>query len=212
MKLKEIKPGMVIHCKNDEEKKALLEEAERLGYVWIVNGKNPTDETTISGSTIHILLKHITWSDTTEGAIEFSDLILPEMTADELLNILNEIIHCGVRRCDECPLAENGETLCTDDVGGVKISNPDKLISICQQWKYEHEKKEPEIETVDICRIIEIQPDGKKRCVHEEDISDGELMYSGDAVENCRYILKNYCKEHDGEFIAVHEVVSRVKK
>lgn len=212
MKLKEIKPGMVIHCKNDEEKKALLEEAERLGYVWIVNGKNPTDETTISGSTIHILLKHITWSDTTEGAIEFSDLILPEMTADELLNILNEIIHCGVRRCDECPLAENGETLCTDDVGGVKISNPDKLISICQQWKANHEKKEPEIETVDICRIIEIQPDGKKRCVHEEDISDGELMYSGDAVENCRYILKNYCKEHDGEFIAVHEVVSRVKK
>ena len=211
MKLKEIKPGMVIHCKNDEEKKALLEEAERLGYVWIVNGKNPTDETTISGSTIHILLKHITWSDTTEGAIEFSDLILPEMTAEELLNILNEIIHCGVRRCDECPLAENGETLCTDDVGGVKISNPDKLISICQQWKANHEKKEPEIETVDICRIIEIQPDGKKRCVHEEDISDGELMYSGDAVENCRYILKNYCKEHDGEFIAVHEVVSRVK-
>ena len=211
MKLKEIKPGMAIHCKNDEEKKALLEEAERLGYVWIVNGKNPTDETTISGSTIHILLKHITWSDTTEGAIEFSDLILPEMTAEELLNILNEIIHCGVRRCDECPLAENGETLCTDDAGGVKISNPDKLISICQQWKYEHEKKEPEIETVDICRIIEIQPDGKKRCVHEEDISDGELMYSGDAVENCRYILKNYCEEHDGEFIAVHEVVSRVK-
>ena len=211
MRLKEIKPGMAIHCKNDEEKKALLEEAERIGYVWLVNGKNPTDETTISGSTIHILLKHITWSDTTEGAIEFSDLILPEMTADELLNILNEIIHCGVRRCDECPLAENGETLCTDDVGGVKISNPDKLISICQQWKANHEKKEPEIETVDICRIIEIQPDGKKRCVHEEDISDGELMYSGDAVENCRYILKNYCKEHDGEFIAVHEVVSRVK-
>ena len=212
MRLKEIKPGMVIHCKNDEEKKALLEEAERLGYVWIVNGKNPTDETTISGSTIHILLKHITWSDTTEGAIEFSDLILPEMTAEELLNILNEIIHCGVRRCDECPLAENGETLCTDDAGGVKISNPDKLISICQQWKSDHDKKEPEIETVDICRIIEIQPDGKKRCVHEEDISDGELMYSGDAVENCRYILKNYCKEHYGEFIAVHEVVSRVKK
>ena len=212
MRLKEIKPGMAIHCKNDEEKKALLEEAERLGYVWIVNGKNPTDETTISGSTIHILLKHITWSDTTEGAIEFSDLILPEMTAEELLNILNEIIHCGVRRCDECPLAENGETLCTDDAGGVKISNPDKLISICQQWKSNHEKKEPEIETVDICRIIEIQPDGKKRCVHEEDISDGEIMYIGDAVENCRYILKNYCKEHDGEFIAVHEVVSRVKK
>ena len=209
MRLKEIKPGMVIHCKNDEEKKALLEEAERLGYVWIVNGKNPTDETTISGSTIHILLKHITWSDTTEGAIEFSDLILPEMTAEELLNILNEIIHCGVRRCDECPLAENGETLCTDDVGGVKISNPDKLISICQQWKANHEKKEPEIETVDICRIIEIQPDGRKRCVHEIDLnSDGEMLFK----EQIEEILKQYCMEHDGEFIAVHEVVSRVNR
>ena len=31
MRLKKIKPGVVIHCKNYEEKKALLEEAERLG-------------------------------------------------------------------------------------------------------------------------------------------------------------------------------------
>ena len=219
MRLKEIKPGMAIHCKTQEEKKALLEKAERIGYRWSGLAKRPTDKTIQSGSTLHFYDKnencdfmHITLSDDTDCVTEFSDLILPEMTAEELLNILNEIIHCGVRRCDECPLAENGETLCTDDAGGVKISNPDKLISICQQWKSNHEKKEPEIETVDICRIIEIQPDGKKRCVHEEDISDGELMYSGDAVEKCRYILKNYCKEHDGEFIAVHEVVSRVKK
>ena len=215
MKLKEIKPRMVIHCKNDEEKKALLEEAERLGYLWAQSHK-PTSYL-CEGNTIHFHEKdernkfnYIAWSYDTKGVTEFSDLILHEMTADELLNILKEIIHCGARRCDECPLAEKGKTLCTND-HGVIISNPDKLISICQQWKSEHEKKEPEIETVDICRIIEIQPDGKKRCVHEEDISDGELMYSGDAVENCRYILKNYCKENDGEFIAVHEVVSRVK-
>ena len=206
MKLKEIKPGMVIHCKNDEEKKALLEEAERLGYVWIVNGKNPTDETTISGSTIHILLKHITWSDTTEGAIEFSDLIIPELSAGEAIKIFGEICKGS---CQACPLYavepyEACENLCYE--------NPEKIVEILAQWKANHEKKEPEIETVDICRIIEIKPDGKKRCVHEEDISDGDLMYSGDAVENCRYILKNYCKEHDGEFIAVHEVVSRVKK
>lgn len=223
MKLKEIKPGMAIHCKNDEEKKALLEEAERLGYVWYYIKIKPTKlQIELVNRTIHFYdankqngftadYKHITQSEHTgKDVIEFSDLILHEMTAEELLNILNEITHCGARRCDDCPLAENGKTLCTND-HGVTISNPDKLISICQQWKSEHEKKEPEIETVDICRIIEIQPDGKKRCVHEEDISDGELMYSGDAVEKCRYILKNYCKEHDGEFIAVHEVVSRVK-
>ena len=213
MKLKEIKPGMVIHCKNDEEKRALYQELCRIGNIRtdlyedsFPNFKNNRFSYLIKD------LKNQTWGIADCATVEFSDLILPEMTAEELLNILNEIIHCGVRRCDECPLAENGETLCTDDAGGVKISNPDKLISICQQWKYEHEKKEPEIETVDICRIIEIQPDGKKRCVHEEDISDGELMYSGDAVEKCRYILKNYCMEHDGEFIAVHEVVSSVKK
>lgn len=139
------------------------------------------------------------------------------MTAEELLNILNEIIHCGDRRCDECPLKENGEDLCSNDVGAVKISNPDKLISICQQWKYEHEKKEPEIETVDICRIIEIQPNGKKRCVYEEymeniPIEEGKVRPSDRNIQKrCREILKQYCMEHDGEFIAVHEAVSRVK-
>ena len=211
MRLKEIKPRMAIHCKNDEEKKALLEEAERLGYLWH-SRKSPIDRTVCSGNTIHFYaenefadFKHIAWSDTTEGAIEFSDLILPELTAEEAIKIFGEICKGS---CQACPLYavepyEACENLCYE--------NPEKIVEILAQWKYEHEKKEPEIETVDICRIIEIQPDGKKRCVHEEDISDGELMYSGDAVENCRYILKNYCKEHDGEFIAVHEVVSRVK-
>lgn len=209
MRLKEIKPGMVIHCKNIAEYERLEEETIKNGY-----GELPLhnhSEDFIKKVVFYINYKKTLWGGLNKNYIEFSDLILPEITAEELLNILNEITHCVGRMCDECPLAENGENLCTKDVDAVKISNPDKLISICQQWKSEHEKKEPEIETVDICRIIEIQPDGKKRCVHEEDISDGELMYSGDAVENCRYILKNYCKEHDGEFIAVHEVVSRVK-
>lgn len=37
MRLKEIKPGMVIHCKNHEEKKALLPigQAGREGLLWI---------------------------------------------------------------------------------------------------------------------------------------------------------------------------------
>ena len=123
MRLKEIKPGMVIHCKNDEEKKALLEEAERLGYVWYYERVKPTAKPLDQiGNTIHFYdankqnvfiadYKHITHSAHKGGdVIEFSDLILPEMTADELLNILNEITHCGTRRCDDCPLAENGET------------------------------------------------------------------------------------------------------
>ena len=218
MKLKEIKPGMVIHCKNDEEKKALLEEAERLGYVWYCERVKPTaKQIDRIGNTIHFYdankqngftadYKHITQSEHTgKDVIEFSDLIIPELSAGEAIKIFGEICKGS---CQACPLYavepyEACENLCYE--------NPEKIVEILAQWKSDHEKKEPEIETVDICRIIEIQPDGKKRCVHEEDISDGELMYSGDAVENCRYILKNYCKEHDGEFIAVHEVVSRVK-
>ena len=203
MRLKEIKPGMVIHCKNISEYERLEEETIKNGY-----GQLPLhyqSEEFIKKVVFYIHDKNCSWGGINKNYIEFSDLIMPELTAEELLNILNEIIHCGVRRCDECPLAENGENLCTDDAGGVKISNPDKLISICQQWKSNHEKKEPEIETVDICRIIEIQPDGKKRCVHEEDIEKPITL----EVEET---LKRYCMEHEGEFIAVHEVVIRVKK
>ena len=208
MRLKEIKPGMVIHCKNDEEKKALLEEAERLGYLWLT-GNKPTNVFFPSNTLIFReddLNKIIYWTGNSENHTEFSDLILPELTAEEAIKINTQLCSGS---CDECPLYNvDGYSDCDD----LCIENPQKAVEILAQWKSEHEKKEPEIETVDICRIIEIQPDGRKRCVHEEDISDGELMYSGDAVEKCRYILKNYCMEHDGEFIAVHEVVSRVKK
>lgn len=211
MRLKEIQPGMAIHCTNGKEKKALLEEAERLGYRWTNREKLPTDKTIDSGMTIHFYgkneyanFKHITWSNKIDGVTEFSDLILPELTVEEVLKIRNELDAAFVR--------DYLGIFCEMSLDKIlRNATPEQIIDMCRQWKSDHEKKEPEIETVDICRIIEIQPDGKKRCVHEEDISDGELMYSGDAVENCRYILKNYCKEHDGEFIAVHEVVSRVK-
>ena len=206
MRLKEIKPGMVIHCKNDEEKKALYQELCRIGNIRtdlyedsFPNFKNNRFSYLIKD------LKNQTWGIADCATVEFSDLILPELSAGEAIKIFGEICKGS---CQACPLYavepyEACENLCYE--------NPEKIVEILAHWKSDHEKKEPEIETVDICRIIEIQQDGKKRCVHEEDISDGELMYSGDAVENCRYILKNYCKEHDGEFIAVHEVVSRVK-
>ena len=215
MRLKEIKPGMAIHCKNNEEKKALLEEAERLGYLW-ANGTKPTKAFFPSNTLVfqvNGLKKYISWTGDSEKNTEFSDLILPELTAEEVVPILTEICNRYNENedCEGCPL--NGlERIRNRNECPFTFKYYKQVIEICEQWKAKHEKKEPEIETVDICRIIEIQPDGRKRCVHEEDISDGELMYSGDAVEKCRYILKNYCKEHDGEFIAVHEVVSRVKR
>lgn len=207
MRLKEIKPGMAIHCKNDEEKKALLEEAERLGYKWS-NTCVPTDSrmVKIAGMTIHFYgksecanSKHITWSDKTKGVTEFSGLILPDMTAEEAIKLFGELC---IGSCQGCPLHrvddyENCFSFCFD--------NPEKAVELLAQWKSEHEKKEPEIETVDICRIIEIQQDGRKRCVHEETIEKPITL----EVEET---LKRYCMEHEGEFIAVHEVVSRVKR
>ena len=83
-----------------------------------------------------------------------------------------------------------------------------EIMDAIKKWKAEHEKKEPEIETVYICRIIEILTDGRKRCVHEEDI---DLPFDGYERQRVEEILKRYCMEHDGEYIAVREVVSRVK-
>lgn len=215
MRLKEIKPGMYIYCKNLDELKALLAEANRLGYRW-ADGTLATNVCCTENASIKFHsedtrrpYKYITWGEVKEGT-EFSDLILPELTAEEVLKIVDDI--CETKSYNEkncspnCPFCHG--IFCRQWMA----EHPTETVEICAKWKSDHEKKEPEIETVDICRIIEIQPDGRKRCVHEEDISDGELMYSGDAVEKCRYILKNYCKEHDGNFIAVHEVVSRVKR
>ena len=210
MKLKEIKPGMVIHCKNDEEKKALLEEAERLGYLW-TSRKNPIDRTFCHGNTIHFCaenefadFKHITWSDYTDGVTEFSDLILPELTAEEAIKLFGELC---IGSCEGCPLhrVDDYENCCS-----FCFDNPEKAVEILAKWKSNHEKKEPEIETVDICRIIEIQQDGRKRCVHEEDLASGSTDAEIKIMVEAE--LKRYCMEHDGEFIAVHEVVSRVKR
>ena len=117
-----------------------------------------------------------------------------------MLQICSEI--CNGGPCDECII---GEENCFAE----PYSDKKKVIEICQKWKSDHEKKEPEIETVDVCRIIKILPD-RKMVVHEEDIKS-ELPFGGDERQKVEEILKRYCMEHDGEYIAVHEVVSRVK-
>ena len=208
MRLKEIKPGMVIHCKNDDERIALLEEAERLGYVWYEIKQKPTEYIGESLDTIHFYdsgkapfsakYKHITQSGRTEGAIEFSDLIIPELTAEEVLDWISE--HYRDEEWIKC----FGMNYCMDEV--IERLGVDNVILKIAQWKADHKKKEPKIETVDICRIIEVLPDGERKYVHEEDLNpDGEVLFK-DQIEN---ILKRYCMEHDGEYIAVHEVVSR---
>lgn len=208
MRLKEIKPGMAIYCKNLDELKALLAEAHRLGYCW-ADGTLANNACCPGNATIKFhpegsirKYKHITWGEEKEGT-EFSDLILPELTAEEVLKIVDDI--CETKSYNEkncspnCPFCHG--IFCRQWMA----EHPTETVEICAKWKSDHEKKEPEIETVDICRIIKIQPEGKKRCVYEEDIKKPITL----EVEET---LKRYCMEHEGEFIAVHEVVSRVKK
>lgn len=141
--------------------------------------------------------------------------IEPELTAEEAFKILGEIRRCGAdreRSCEECPISQykNGITLCADNYG-IRVSDSEALLEICKQWKADHEKKEPEVETVDICRVEKILVDGSTRCVHEEDIKpDPDLPYGSERLA-AEEILKRYCMEHEGTYRAVHEVVSRVK-
>ena len=208
MKLKEIKPGMVIHWKTGDEKAALLEELERLGYEWFGTHRRKAtyacgDEDL--GHVIHVYndngWKNITNSNRVDVVThEFSDLIIQEMSAVEALQIANEICK-HTEHCADCPMRGNCYKAYDSDKG--------KTVEVLSKWKSDHEKKEPEIETVDICRIIKILPD-RKMVVHEEDIKS-ELPFGGDERQIVEEILKHYCMEHDGEYIAVHEVVSRVK-
>ena len=195
MRLKEIKPGMVIHCKNDEEKKALLEEAERLGYVWYKSKDRPTDYISSAGNTIYFYgagtkplsvdYKYITHScNTNDVTTEFSDLILPELTAEEVLEICHKI--CRGKSCNECLMS-----------GNCFVGNePDftKVIEICEQWKSDHEKKEPEIEWV--YRVFGAENYGEKFFQTEEE-----------AIKRCEELAKSQKTKQ----YARYERVCRVK-
>ena len=143
MKLKEIKPGMVIHCKNDEEKKALYQELCRIGNIRtdlyedsFPNFKNNRFSYLIKD------LKNQTWGIADCATVEFSDLILPELTAEEAIKINTQLCSGS---CDECPLYKVDGYIDCDDLC---LKNPEKAVDILAQWKSDHEKKEPEIEWV----------------------------------------------------------------
>ena len=193
MRLKEIKPGMVIHCKNDEEKKALLEEAERLCYLWLT-GNKPTNVFFPSNTLIFReddLNKIIYWTGDSENHTEFSDLILPELTAEELLQVINDICNtysnCSCDCKKECPFC-NG--YCKEWMA----KHPKDTIEICAQWKSSHEKKEPEIEWV--YRVFGAENYGEKFFQTEEE-----------AIKRCEEMAKSQKTKQ----YARYERVCRVK-
>ena len=131
----------------------------------------------------------------------------PELTVEEVLHIARKLSFDYIHDYLGCCQGHTREYML------MTIATPKQVIDMCKQWKVDHEKKAPQIETVDICRIIEILPDGRKRCVHEEDIKpDPDFPFGGNECEAVEEILKSYCMEHEGTYRAVHEVVSRMKE
>ena len=106
------------------------------------------------------------------ATVEFSDLILPELSAGEAIKIFGEICKGS---CQACPLYavepyEACENLCYE--------NPEKIVEILAQWKSDHEKKEPEIEWV--YRVFGAENFGEKFFQTEEE-----------AIKRCEELAKS---------------------
>lgn len=220
IKFKEIKPGMVIHCPTEEEAEELFKCLNELGYKWdsgmaLESGRtNYTHHDVWKDRTCYGIYEHgrITFGniDAFCGSkwevVEFSELVEPELTAEEAIRLLADICHnMGCFR--GCPI---GKIKSSQSCNEFRRDNPEKVMKVLRKYKADHEKKEPEVEWVDICRIIETLPDGRKKCVHEEEIKP-ELPYGGDEKEKVEEVLKRYCKEHKGDFFAVYEIICRAK-
>ena len=186
MRLKEIKPGMVIHCKSLDEQKALYDELCRIGNMKTDSYTGSLDYFTDADCNYRIgNLKRETWCFTTEPAtVEFSDLIIHEMSAEEVLQICAESWNGS--ECLVCPF---GEERCFND----KDTDKSGIVAICGKWKSDHEKKEPEIEWF-----------WKSYVVGGSDYKEADTEQ--EAMEWCEY----YVKEHP-DAKCIYKRVCRIK-
>lgn len=214
MRLKEIKPGMVIHCKTEEERIALINHLEEQGgFIWKYTRNYPSEFPWASPLLIIDGDYNITQGsrmDLHENITEFSDLIIPELSAKEVLEAMKEICE-NVKGCTNCPL--NGD--CNP---AAYLFNVEKIVDACTVWRMKHpkkEKKELETEWVDVVRIIKVHDNGKKECVHEVDLfvcSDDVAIPYHEIEESAERELKDYVANHKGNYFATIEHICRIKE
>lgn len=143
MRLKEIKPGMVISWKTKDEKAALLEELERLGYKWYGTERKPT-EACYDNDTGHAIYVHndngynnITHSNNLEKVTHnFSDLIIPDpdLSAEEALLAYDQM--CSENYyCSDCPIYGILGHECARKMDG----HITEIVDAIKKWKAEHE-------------------------------------------------------------------------
>lgn len=138
-----------------------------------------------------------TWTD------EMFEPVEDELTAEEAIILRSEM--CEGRSCSRCKLSayNNGTGITCNELA---VKHPERYIEVLKQYKKDHEKKEIEMESVGIVRVIESTGDIKK-CVYEEELTERENPM--DAKER---VLKEYCQKHDGKFFTVFESICRVKE
>ena len=197
MKLKEIKPGMAIHCTSRDQVNYLVN-------IGVANKSLTKHDIPIW---IHVVDNGICeWMpdvhrDGTIGkeyyekdgchCVEFSDLIIPEpeLSAEEALLAYDQMCreyYC----CSDCPVYGIVGDECTHKMDG-HIS---EIMDAIKQWKAEREKKEPEIEWV--YRVFGAENYGEKFFQTEEE-----------AIKRCEELTKSQkTKQH-----ARYERVCRVK-
>ena len=192
MRLKEIKPGMVIHCKSNDERKALYDELCRIGNMKTDRYFDSFDNFKDAYCNYKIQdLKRGTWSFTTKPAtVEFSDLIIPdpELSAEEVLLAYDQMCkenYC----CNDCPIYGILGHECAKRMDG-HIS---EIVDAIKKWKSNHEQKEPEIEWF-----------WKSYVVGGSDYKEADTEQ--EAMEWCEY----YAKEHP-EAKCTYKHVCRVK-
>ena len=210
MKLKEIKQGMAIHCNTQNEYKRLDEEVKNLGL-----GSLPIrfNEKQFDSNYIYIITNFdVVWTDRmSREHIEFSDLIIPEseLSAEEALLAYDQMCrenYC----CNDCPIYGILGRECTHKMDG----HITEIMDAIKKWKSDHDKKEPEIETEWFWqgRIFKVEKDGSYYQIKDgTGFYDTGCEYQESAEEYMNEILKEYCKTHDGKFIAVVDHVCRVK-
>lgn len=176
IKLKPIKPGMVIHCPTEENAKQLLEYLDGLGYEWSSSSEKLLERTrydVYGENTCYSVEENteVMYSDVDyfknegEEITEFSDLIEPELTAEEAFEILSDIKNCKGRICANCPLSN----YCAEGSAVFVNRGNKKLLEICRQWKADHEKKEPEVEWHFHAEVHGNGFDSIKNCGSEEE-------------------------------------------
>ena len=205
MRLKEIKPGMVIHCKTLEEMEQAIEQYkinEDAEIIWNYKSSFDGDDEIRNCLKFNELGNYSGFCSReyfeSEGytITEFSDLILPDLTAEEVIPILTEICAGYIENhdCEGCPLNEL-ENISNGNECPFAFKDYRQVVEICAQWKAEHEKKEPEIEWV--YRVFGAENFGEKLFRTEEE-----------AIKRCEELVKS---QKNRQF-ARYERVCRVKE